>query len=134
MGRHGGVAERDRLAVQQGLDVLHRRKARCLPGVVLRVAAVAVVRPHALLSPATLWASAALVATTMAYNYTSAVLYGQQSVAWANRMPVLYIAGFLLGAGMIVWIANISVPGLLTAATLGRTLALTYGLYRVRWP
>jgi O-antigen/teichoic acid export membrane protein len=83
-----------------------------------------------LLSPATLWASAALVATTMAYNYASAVLYGQQSVASANRMPVLYIAAFLLVAGT----GHISVAGLLAAASLGRALALAYGLRKIRWP
>ncbi|HXA53165.1 MAG TPA: oligosaccharide flippase family protein, partial [Candidatus Acidoferrum sp.] len=103
-----------------------------LAAVITSFAAAAVVfrvQPHAL-SSTTLCAAAALVATTMAYNYTSAVLYGQQSVTSATRMPVLYIAAFLLVAGT----RHISVAGLLAAASLGRALALAYGLRKIRWP
>jgi O-antigen/teichoic acid export membrane protein len=97
----------------------------------LTMCAAAILMPYGVtLSPAALCAGVLLAATTLAYNFTSAVLFGQQSVASANRMPVLYIAGLLLGAGL----GHMNVAGLLAAASIGRVVALAYGLRGIRWP
>lgn len=106
-------------------------------GLTMCVASIVVPRtlaPAALLNSAMLCAMAVLAATTIAHNYTSAVLYGQQSVASASRMPVLNIAGSLLCAAIVVGTGHASVAGLLAAASLGRVVALVYGLREIRWP
>lgn len=95
--------------------------------------------PHALtasgvVNPLTLCALTALVTTTLAYNCIMAALYGHQSIRSANRMPVLHITVFFTCAAALIWISRPTVGALLWSASIGRLVAIAYGLGKIRWP
>jgi O-antigen/teichoic acid export membrane protein len=84
--------------------------------------------------PLTMWAIAALVGLSMAYNYTVAVLLGQQSIHFVNRMAMLHMGVFFLGTGCIAAATRPTVGAILLAMSLGRLVALAYGLQEILWP